>query len=87
MKSILVRFDGHTIYQIYIKKESCIIKAKNFQIFEDIDIRKNTILSEKLTFQYLFLNNNDNKENISDKALNMILFSITKDQIKQKIAE
>lgn len=45
MKDILVKFDGYTIYQVYIKEQSYIIRAKDLQIFEDIEIKNDMVLS------------------------------------------
>ena len=82
MKDTLVGFDRHTIYQLHIEKQSCIIRTKNLQIFKDIKIKKNTVLlyyKKKSTFPGFLLDDNDKKEKSSDKTLNKIPSNTTKD--------
>lgn len=65
LKGKLVGFDGYTIYYIYIKEQNQVIKVKDLRIFEDTEIKKNTLLQSyenKPTFQGFFLEDNDNKE-------------------------
>lgn len=90
MKSTLIGFDGHTTYWVYIEKQSCVIWAKNLQIFEDIKIQKDTILpyyEDKPTFQSFFLDDNDDKEKTFNKALNKMPSSVIKDLSKLKTIE
>lgn len=71
MKVTLIAFDGYTIYWVYIEEQSHVIKAKNLQIFEDSEIKNDTILpcyKKEPTFQGFLLNDNDNKENTSNKT-------------------
>ncbi len=91
MKGTLVRFDGHTIYRMYIEEQSCVIRAKNLQIFEDIEIKRDTVLpyyEKEPMFQSFLLDDNDNEERTSDKVSNkMPSPNATKGQSKPKTAE
>lgn len=59
-------------------------------INEDENIKKDTIIpnnEENQIFQDFFQNDNDNRENISDKVSNKMLFNITQDKSKPKTVE
>lgn len=43
-KGILVGYDGHTIYRIFLKEDNAIIRAKDLQIFEDTVSKNETSL-------------------------------------------
>lgn len=90
MKGILVGFNEHTIYQVYIEEPSGIIRAKNLSIFEDTEIKRDMILpyyKEEPKFQGFLLDDNDDKEKTSNKVSNEMPSNATKDQSKLKIAQ
>ena len=45
MKKVLVVYNGHTIYQVYIKDQKKVIWVKNLWIFEDYKVKVLTKLS------------------------------------------
>ena len=91
MKGTLVGFDGHTIYQVYIEEQSRVIRAKDLQIFEDTESKKDTVLpyyGKEPTFQGFLLDDNDDEKITSNtKASNEMPSNVTKDQSKSKTAE
>lgn len=66
LRSKQIRFNGHIIYYIYIKEKKQFIRVKNLLIFEGIETKKNTSLSNykngKPTFQCFLLNDNHNNK-------------------------
>lgn len=91
MKGTLVGFDGHTIYRVHIEEQSRVIRAKDLRIFEDTEIKKDTILphyEKEPTFQGFLLDDNGDEETTSNtKASNEMPSNATKDQSKPKTAE
>lgn len=66
LKEILVGYNRHTIYKIYIKEQQKVIWVKNLQIFKNYKAKKSTKLSDYSddmpTFQRFLLENNNKKE-------------------------
>lgn len=44
LKGTLVGYEGRTIYKMYIKAQNKVIRVKDFQIFEDFEIKLSTNL-------------------------------------------
>lgn len=62
LKRVLVGYNGHTIYQIYLKDQKKVIMIKNLHIFEDHRMNVSTELlnyDNKLTFQEFSSEDND----------------------------
>lgn len=54
LNSILVGYDGHTIYRVHICDQGKVIRVKNLYIFKDISQKELTTLpvfKDQLTFQ------------------------------------
>ena len=66
LKGVLVGYDGHTIYRVYIKDQKKVIRVKDLRIFEDYETKKSTDLpdyDERPTFQgFLFEDNDEGSE-------------------------
>lgn len=65
LKGKLVGFDGHTIYRVHIEEQNRVIRVKDLRIFEDIEIKENTLLpsyENEPTFQGFLLEDNDDKK-------------------------
>lgn len=66
LKRILVGYNGHIIYKVYIKEQQKVIEIKNLQIFEDYKAKKSIKLpdySDNMpTFQRFLLKDKDKKE-------------------------
>lgn len=68
---ILVEYDGHSIYQLYVESQNKIIQVKNLQVFEDSKAKASTTLlnyKNAPTFQDFFLVN-DNVQSSNHKNL------------------
>lgn len=67
---MLVGYNGHIIYHVYIKYQKKVIKVKDLPIFEDYKIKSSTWLlyyDDKLTFQGFFSeDNNERLEKLSN---------------------
>ena len=64
LRRVLVDYDGHTIYQVYIKDKKKVIKAKDICIFKDYKIKIFIGLpdyNDKLIFQSFLSKNNDKR--------------------------
>ena len=66
LKKILVGYDGHTIYRVYLKDQKKVIQVKNLRIFKDYKSKFSTELPDysKGTpkFQGFLLADNDNEQ-------------------------
>ncbi len=66
LKGVLVGYDGHTIYRVYIKSQKKVILVKNFCIFEDYETKATTELSDynegTPTLQGFLFEDNDEEE-------------------------
>ena len=83
MKGTLVGFDGHTIYRVHIEEQSRVIRAKDLRIFQDTEIKRETVLpyyEKEPTFQGFLLDDNDDEEKTSDNVSNKMPSNATKDQ-------
>lgn len=71
LKGVLVGYDDHTIYWVYIKNQKKVIKVKDLCIFEDYETKTSTELPDynnnRLTFQGFL--SEDNDEERSKKLL------------------
>ncbi len=66
LKGVLVGYDGHTIYRVYIKSQKKVILVKNILIFEDYKTKTTTEVSDydegTPTFQGFLFEDNDEEE-------------------------
>lgn len=65
LKGKLVGFDGHTIYRVHIEEQNRVIRVKDLRIFEDTEIKENTLLpsyENEPTFQGFLSGDNKDKE-------------------------
>ena len=44
LKNKLMGFNSHTIYRVHIEEQNLVIRVKDLCIFEDIEIKENTLL-------------------------------------------
>lgn len=61
---MLIGYDGHTIYYVYIKDQKKIIKIKDFYIFNNFKIKVSIELfdyNNELIFQGIFYKNNNKR--------------------------
>lgn len=71
LQGILVEYDGHTIYRVYIREQNKVIRIKDLRIFEDFETKVDTNLPDYQytpTFQGFSLKGN-NKDNASNAFL------------------
>ena len=66
LKRVLVGYDGHIIYRVYIKSQKKVIRVKGLRIFEDRGTKATTELPDHdegtPTFQRFFFEDNDEKK-------------------------
>ena len=76
LKGTLVRYDGHTIYCVYLKDQKRVIRIKDLQIFEDYKNKLSTELPDysdnTLIFQGFLFADNNNKPSEIDLDLNCV---------------
>lgn len=88
MKKILVGYDNHTIYKIYIKDQNKVLQVKNLRIFKNFKIKPFTNFSNyknKPTFEKFLLADRDKDFNnrtivLKSKKQKVVLF-----QLDQKV--
>lgn len=83
---MLIGYNSHTIYQIYIKNQRKVIKVKDFCIFEDYKTKRSTKFSDnnnKPTFHGFFFedNNKRSEELISTYVEGQKVTNIKENQI------
>lgn len=75
LKGTLVRYDGHTIYRVFIQEQDKVIRVKDLQIFEDTSKKTSTSLLDfkgKPTFEGFLAtdqegNSSKNNDTITDE--------------------
>lgn len=74
LRKVLVGYDSHTIYPVYIKDQQKVIRVKDLRIFEDYEMKTSTKLPDynnnKPTFQgFLTENNDETSEELSSTCV------------------
>ena len=86
LKGVLVGYDGHTIYRVYIKDQKKVIRVKGLRIFEDYETKTSTDLpdyDERPTFCKRHLNRSikiqkiEGAAGLAKRAINLIVIAIT----------
>lgn len=86
LKGVLVGYDSHTIYWVYIKNQKKVIRVKDLCIFEDYKTKTSTELpdydNDKPTFQGFL--SEDNDEQRSEKLSSICIKSQKVENTKEK---